>query len=172
MHALIPAVFSLFFLPLSFFLSVLFLLLISNYYLAVGCFSHLGLFPFGSPSQGAYYSLTMGFFPQVPPPPWVPFFRCFSLFPCFSSPSIPLFFAVVTFLLQQTDSMRFLPFTPRASPTIFGLLWVFLQYCRPIHWLAGHYLCSEYICCITTYFVTKFAFVCSCCIPLPLGSNG
>ena len=37
MHAPIPAVFSLFFLPLPFFHFILFLLLISNYYLAVGC---------------------------------------------------------------------------------------------------------------------------------------
>ena len=39
MHAPIPTAFSLFFLPISFFLSVLFLLLISNYYLAVDFFS-------------------------------------------------------------------------------------------------------------------------------------
>ena len=137
MHAHIPAAFSLFFLTLSFFLSIIFLFLISNYYLAVGCFSHLGLFPFGSPSLGAYYSLTMGFFPQVPPPPWVPFFQCFSLFPCFSSHSIssPLFSAVVTFLLQQTDSMGFLPFTPRDSPTVFGLLWASFKDYPPSHWL-------------------------------------
>ena len=39
MHAPIPAVFSLFFLPLSFFLSFspFFLLLVSYYFLAVGC---------------------------------------------------------------------------------------------------------------------------------------
>ena len=63
MHAPIPAAFSLFFLPLSFFLSVLVLFLISNYDLAVGCFSHLSLFPLGSPFLGAYYSLTISFFP-------------------------------------------------------------------------------------------------------------
>ena len=156
MHAPIPAVFSLFFLPLSFFLSVLFLLLISNYYLAVGCFSHLGLFPFRSPSQGAYYFLTMGFFPQVPPPPQVPFFRCFSLFPCFSSPSIPLFFAVVTFILQQTDSMRFLPLP-------LGLHQLFLVCCGHLfkitHSPIGcpyHY--SVHVCCNATHFTTKFPF--------------
>ena len=60
MHAPIRATFSLFF----FFLCVpfFFLLLVSNYYLAVGCFSHLGLFPFSRfLSLGIYYSLTMGF---------------------------------------------------------------------------------------------------------------
>ena len=166
MHAPIPAVFSLFFLPLSYFLSVLFLLLISNYYLAVGCFSHLGLFPFRSPSQGAYYFLTMGFFPQVPPPPQVPFFRCFSLFPCFSSHSIQSpFSAVVTFLLQRTDSMGFLPFTPKASPIVFGLLWASFQDYPPTHWLPLPF--SVHVCCTATHFMIKFSFVCSCCIPLP-----
>ena len=61
MHAPNSTIFSLFFLPLSFFHSILFLLLISNYYLAVGCSPFL-VFPFpGSLSLGAYYSLTLGF---------------------------------------------------------------------------------------------------------------
>ena len=153
MHAPIPAAFSLFFLPLSFLLSILFLLLISNCYLAVGCFSHLGLFPFGSPSLGAYYSLTMVFFfPQVLLPPWVPFFRCFSLFPCFSSHSIssPLFSAVVTFLLQRTDLMGFLPFTPRDSPTIFGLLQASFQDYSLTHWLPLPLL--------STYLLHRYSF--------------
>ena len=81
MHAPIPAVFSLFFLPLSFFLSVLFLLLIFNYYLAVGCFSHLGLFPFGSPFLGAYYSLTMGFFSLGASAPFGPLLSMFFSLP-------------------------------------------------------------------------------------------
>ena len=85
MHAPIPAAFSLFFLPLSFFLSLLFLLLISNYYLAVGCFSHLGLFPFGPPSLGAYYSLTMGFFPLGASAP--------------SGPLLLVFFSLLLFFL-------------------------------------------------------------------------
>ena len=51
MHASIPAVFSLLFLPLSFFLSFFlslhsFFTLVSNYYLVVGCFFPMGLFPF------------------------------------------------------------------------------------------------------------------------------
>ena len=134
MHAPIPAAFSLFFLPLSFFLFVLFLFLISNYYLAVSFFSHLGLFPFGSPSFGAYYSLTMSFFPQVPTLPWVPFFQCFSLFPCF--PPIPsLVLPWLPSILQPTDSMRFLLFTPKASPIVFSLLWAYLQDYPPTYWL-------------------------------------
>jgi len=59
MHASIPVVFSLFFLPLSFFLSLspFFLLLVTCYSLAVGCFSPLGIFPFESPlSLGASLS--------------------------------------------------------------------------------------------------------------------
>ena len=93
MHAHIPIAFSLFFLPLSFFLFVLFLLLISNYYLVMGCFSHLGLFPFlGYLSLGAYYSLTMGFFPLSASLQWVSLFHCFSLFPRFFPPLFPSFF--------------------------------------------------------------------------------
>ena len=88
MHAPIPTAFSLFFLPLSFFLSILFLFLISNYYLVVGCFSHLGLFPFGSPSLGAYYSLTMGFFLRCLRPLGSPSFSVFLSSPVF--PLIPL----------------------------------------------------------------------------------
>ena len=72
MHAPIPAVFSLFFLSLSFFLFVLFLLLIYNYYLVVGCF------PFG-----LFFS-------------WVSFSRCLLLsyhgfFPLGASASLGLF---------------------------------------------------------------------------------
>ena len=53
MHAPISNVFS--FLFTTFFLSFspFFLLLVSDYYLAMGCFSPLGLFPFGSLSLGA-----------------------------------------------------------------------------------------------------------------------
>ena len=55
MHALIPTVFSLFFLPLSF--SPFFLLLVAYYSLAVGCFSPLSIFPFESPSPQVPLSL-------------------------------------------------------------------------------------------------------------------
>ena len=168
MHAPIPTAFSLFFLPLSFFLSILFLFLISNYYLAVGCFSHLGLFPFGSPSLGAYYSLTMGFFLQVPPPPWVPFFQYFSLFPCFSSHSIsPLFLPWLPSFYSKLIQWDFflLP---------LGLHQLFLVCCghpfKITHSPFGcpcHYL--VHVCCNTTHFTTKFHFVCSYCIPLLLG---
>ena len=66
----------------------------------------------------------------------VSLFQCFSLFPYFFLfHSVPYFSAVVTFLLQQTDSMRFLPFTPRASPTVFDLLWASFQDYPPTHWL-------------------------------------
>ena len=94
MHAPILAALSLFFLPLSFFLSVLFLLLIFNYYLAVGCFSHLGLFPFGSPFLGAYYSLTMGFFPFDASAPLGSLLSVFFSLPLFflSFHSVPFFY--------------------------------------------------------------------------------
>ena len=167
MHAPIPAASSLFFLPLSFFLSVLFLFLISNYYLAVGCFSHLGLFPFGSPSLGIYYSLTMGFFPQVPPPPLGSFFQCFSLFPCFSSHSLSHFLSQLPSFYSKLIQWDF-SFLP------LGLHQLFLVCCghsfKITHSPIGcpcH--CSIHVCCNTTHFMTKFPFVCSCCIPLPLG---
>ena len=48
MHDPIPAVFSLFFLPLSF--SPFFLRLVTYHSLVVGCFSPLSIFPFESPS--------------------------------------------------------------------------------------------------------------------------
>ena len=51
----------------------------------------------------------------------------------------------------------------------FGLLWTFLQDYPPTHWLLGHYLCSKYVSYTITHFMTKFSFICSCCIPLPLG---
>ena len=63
MHAPNSAIFSLFVLPLSFFISILFLLLVSYYSPVMGCFPFL-VFPFpGFLSLGAYYSLTMGFPP-------------------------------------------------------------------------------------------------------------
>ena len=63
MHAPILVVFSLFVLPLSFFLSVLSLFLISYYSPAMGCSPFL-VFPFSEYlSLGAYYFLTMSFPP-------------------------------------------------------------------------------------------------------------
>ena len=83
-HAPIPAAFCLFFVPLSFFLSVLSLLLVSYYSPVVGCSLFL-VFPFpGYLSLGAYYSLTMGFPPlKCFPPLGLPLLVFFSL---------PLFF--------------------------------------------------------------------------------
>ena len=63
--------------------------------------------------------------------------------------------------------MRFLPFTLRASPIVFGLLWASFQDYPLTHWLPDHCHCSVHVCCTTTLFVTKFPFVCSYCIPLP-----
>ena len=141
MHAPIPAIFSLFILPLSFFLSVLSLLLVFYYSLAMCC-SPFVVFPFpGFLSLGAYYSLTMGFPPLSASLHWVSLFRCFSLFPYFSfsssvfpPPFLP-FFCPVIFLLQETDSMRFLSFTPKVSPIVFGLLWASFQDYPLTHWL-------------------------------------
>ena len=60
MHAPIPAAFSLFFLPLYFFLSLrsffFFLLLVFYYYLVMGCFFPLGIYIFIPLSLGASLS--------------------------------------------------------------------------------------------------------------------
>ena len=107
MHALIPAIFlSSFYHFLSFFLSILSLLLVSYYSPAVGC-SPLLVFPFpGYLSLGAYYSLTMNFPPLSASLYWVSLFWYFFALPlfflfflCFSSSIRSLFSAVVSFLL-------------------------------------------------------------------------
>ena len=171
MHAPIPVVFSLFFLPLSFFLSVLFLLLISNYYLAIGCFSF-----------GLFFS-------------WVPLSRCLLLsyhgfFPLGASAPLGLF----SFCIFSLFCVFFLPFR---SPLF--LPWLPSFYSKLIQWdfsllpLELHQLflvccgypfkithlpigcprhCSVHVCYTITHFTTKFPFVCSCCILLPLGLNG
>ena len=159
MPLILPYFLSSFYHFLSFFLSVLFTLS----FLLLSCCGLLPplVFPFlGSLSLGASLSLSASL-------------RCLLLsYHGFLPLGSSLFIHGYLFLLQQTDSMRFLPFTPKTSPTVFGLLWAFLQDCLPTHCLFSHYLCSEYVCCIITHFVTKFHFVCFCCIPLPSGSNG
>ena len=44
------------------------------------------------------------------------------------------------------EFIGFLPFVPKASPTVFGFLWASLQDCPLTCWLLGHYLCSECAC--------------------------
>ena len=71
------------------------------------------------------------------PPLSLPLSVFFSL-PCFSLPRFffPSFFCHgYLFLLQPIDSMGFLPFTPKASPIVFGLLWASFQDYRHTHWL-------------------------------------
>ena len=138
MHAPIPTIFSLFVLPLSFFLSVLSLLLVSYHSPTIGCSPLFCLsFSWVPLSLGAYYSLTMGFPPLSASLHRVSPFQCFSLFPCFFfffslwSPFLPW----LPSLLQQTDSMGFLPFTPKVSPIVFGLLWASFQDYPLTHWL-------------------------------------
>ena len=152
MHAPIPTVFSLFFLPLSFILSVLFILS----FLLLSCHQLFPLrsFLFFGPSLGASPSKHL---PQVLPPPLGTSFV--------SSMATSSFYS-------EHIQWEFSFFTPRASPTIFGLLWTFLQDYPPTYWMPSYDLCLEYVYCTTSHFMTKFSFVCSCCIPLPLGSNG
>ena len=65
------------------------------------------------------------------------------------------------------DSMGFLPFVPKAQPTVFGFLWASLQDYPLTLWLPDHYFCLECACCNTLHSRTKF-FVLS--LPLPLSS--
>ena len=61
--------------------------------------------------------------------------------------------------------MGFLPFTLKASPTVFGLLWASFQDYPPTHWLPLPLL---YTCLLHRYsFHDKISFFYSCCIPLP-----
>ena len=174
MHAHIPAVFSLFVLPLSFFLYVLSLLLVSYYSPAVGCSPFL-VFPFpGYLSLGAYYSLTLDFPPLSASLHWISLFRCFLSLPlfflfflCFSSSIPPFFSAWLPSFYSQPIQWDF-------SLLPLGLHQLFLVCCghsfKITHSPIGcpdHCHCSIHVCCTTTHFTTKFPFVCSCSIPLP-----
>ena len=149
---------------LSFFISVLFLLLISNHYLAVGCFP-FGLFFLG-PSLSVLTTLLPWVFPlRCLCPLGSLFFWCFFSLPCFFlpfwSPFLPRLPSFYSELIQWDFSL--LP---------IGLHQLFLIRCghpfkitHPPIGCPCH--CSVHVCCTATYFMTKFPFVCSCCMPLP-----
>ena len=64
--------------------------------------------------------------------------------------------------LYWVNLMRFLYFTPRASPTVFGLQWTPLQSCPPTHWLPvlyHYWTCLVYSLSSTAYYMTNFPFV-------------
>ena len=86
----------------------------------------------------------------------------------FSFSSLILNFSLITFSLCSSslsvvpsqlplihfiplNSMGFLPFIPRASPTVFGSLWASLQACPLTHQLPSHYLYSDCACCTTLH---------------------
>ena len=137
MHAPIPAVFSLFVLPLSFFHSILFLLLISNYYLAVGC-SSFWSFLFLCTSLWVLTTLL----------PWVFPLKCFPPFglPLLVFFSLPLFFP--------------LPFGS------FNLPWLPSFYSQLIQWdfslllLGLHQLFL--VCCGHLFKITHLSIGCPC----------
>ena len=164
MHAPIPAVFSLFFLPLSFFQSVpFFLLLVSYYSLVVGC-PHLAFSFLGSFSLGDSLFLSASLM-CLPPHPVLSFKCFFSLFYVFSSPPVPLFLPWLPSFYSELIQWDF-------SLLPLGLHQLFLICCghpfKITHPLIGcpcH--CSVHVCCTATHFTTKFPFVCSCCILLP-----
>ena len=164
----------LFVLPLSFFLYVLSLLLVSYYSPAVS-YSPFLAFPFpGYLSLGAYYSLTMGFPPLSASLHWVSLFRYF-----FSLPLFFLFFLRFSSSIPSLFSARLSSFYSKLIQWDFSLLplglhQLFLVCCghpfKITHSPIGcpdHCHCSIHVCCTTTHLTTKFNFVCSCYIPLP-----
>ena len=175
MHAPILATFSLVFLPLPFFLSLRSFLLLVSYYSPTVGYSPFLVLPFLGPSLWVLTTLL----------PWVPPFKCFShwvlLIRCFFS----LFhvFLLLPFFPPPLLSPFFLPWLPPFYSELiqwdFSLLplelyQLFLVCCehpfKITHPPIGcPYHCSEYVSCTITYFMTKFSFFCSCCIPLPLG---
>ena len=151
MHAPISAMFSFFFLPLFFFLSFflsfsffLSILVTLSFWLLScrGLFFSLRYFPFWSLSPWVLSTLLQ----------WV-------LLPS-SMTTSPFYSELIRW------DFSFLP---------LGLHQMFLICCRhsfrTTHQLIG---CPATTTAhsTTTHFITKFSFVCSCCIPLPLGLNG
>ena len=174
MHAPIHAVFSLFVLLLSFFVSLCFFFTLS--FLLLSC-------------HGLFLLFCLSFF-------WVPLYGCLLLFyhgfsplKCFLSLSLPLlvffFFLFPYFFLHYSPSVPpfFLPWLPSFYSKL--IQWDFFLLLLGLHQLflvcCGHpfkithspigcpYHCLVHVCCNATHFTTKFPFVCSCCIPLPLG---
>ena len=101
----------------------------------------------------------------LPPIRSFPFSVFFSLFRVFSSPSVPLF-------LLWLPSCYSKPIQWDFSLLPLKLHQLFLVCCehpfKIIHPPIGcpcH--CSVHVCCTATYFMTKFPFLCSCCMPLP-----
>ena len=149
-----------------------FLLLVSNYYLAVGCSPFfVFLFP-GYLYLGAYYSLTMGFPPLSTSLHWVSLFRCFFSFPLFFLFFCFFLFHLVPFNLPWLPSFYSKLIQWDFSLLPLGLYQLFLVCCghpfKITHSPIGcpcH--CSIHVCCNATHFTTKFPFFCSCCIPLP-----
>ena len=82
-------------------------------------------------------------------------FSNYYFFSLLSSPwALPTIHGYLTSFILL-DSMGFLPFVPKALPTVFGFLWASLQDYPPTCWLPGHYFYSECACCTTLHSKTK-----------------
>ena len=82
--------------------------------------------------------------------------------------SLPLFMVTsLPFILL--DSMGYLSFVPRASPTIFGFLWASLEDCPLTCWLPGHYPYLKCSYCTTPHpwkkFLVLFLLSLNSCLP-------
>ena len=93
------------------------------------------------------------------------FFFSHSLFFLLSFPWVlPPLLKATSLLFIWLHSMRFLPFVPKASPTIFGL-WASLHVYPLTCWLPGHYICPECACYTTPHSWTKLLIL---FLPFPL----
>ena len=131
-----------------YFTPFLFLLLVSYYFLAMDC-----------PPFGLFFS-------------WVLLSGWLSLSKCLPPTRSCLSAMVTSSFYNELIQCDF-------SLLLLGLHQLFLVCCghpfRTIHQPIGcldHCYYTEYVNYTITHFMRKFHFVCSCCIPLPLGSNG
>ena len=91
----------------------------------------------------------------------------FSFFLTLLSVDSSSLFLATSFPFILLDSIGFLIFVPKTSPTVFSFLWASLQDYPLNCWLLGYYLYSKCACCTTLHSKTKL-FVLS--LPLPLSA--
>ena len=168
MHAPIPAVFSLFVLLLSFFLSILFFY--SQFLIT--------LLPWVVPPFWSFFFLGTSLWVLTTLLPWIFPLKCF---PPLGLP-LSVFFSLPSFFFSPSILFfchGYLPFYSELIQWDFSFLLLrlhplFLVCCghpfkitHPPIGCPNHCHCSVHVYCTTTHFTTKFPFVCSCCIPLP-----
>ena len=84
------------------------------------------------------------------------FFSDSQFFFSYSPPTFGPIFMATSLPFILLESMGFLHFVLKTSPTVFGFLWASLQDFPLIRWLFGHYLYLECACCAIHHSKTKF----------------